>query len=67
MKVKDLIAQLQLLEPDTEVLVARDAEGNAYRALSEVDDAWCIRDGHEYEVYSDDRNGGTYCAVLYPV
>jgi len=48
MKVSKLIKQLQKLDPDTEVLLQIDPEGNGYRAVSGVEEA--IRDENE-EVY----------------
>lgn len=37
MKVKELIAELQKLSPDSEVICQRDSEGNGYSPLSGVD------------------------------
>lgn len=36
MKVQDLINTLMRLDPDIEVMLAKDAEGNAYRRLVEI-------------------------------
>lgn len=41
MLVKDLIAALQGLPPDTEVILQRDSEGNGYSPLAAVD-ANCV-------------------------
>ena len=37
MLVKDLIAALQALPPEAEVILQRDAEGNGYSPLADVD------------------------------
>jgi hypothetical protein len=37
MKVKDLIMELQALNPDSEVILQKDAEGNDYSPLEGVD------------------------------
>jgi hypothetical protein len=36
MKVKELIAELQKLDPETLVVLAKDAEGNGYKSLADV-------------------------------
>jgi hypothetical protein len=38
-KVIDLIRELSALDPDSEVILQKDAEGNGYSPLSEVDGA----------------------------
>lgn len=37
MKVKDLIRELQLLDPEMECIVQKDAEGNGYSPLAGAD------------------------------
>lgn len=38
MKVKELLAALEGVDPEAEVILQRDAEGNGYSPLSAVDD-----------------------------
>lgn len=38
MKVKDLIRELQLLDPELEVIVQKDSEGNGYSPLAGTDE-----------------------------
>ena len=37
MKVKDLIRELQLMDPEMELIVQKDAEGNGYSPLAGAD------------------------------
>lgn len=37
MKVKELIDQLQFLDPEAEVVIAKDSEGNGFGPLSEIE------------------------------
>ena len=37
MKVKDLIRELQLMDPEMEVIMQKDAEGNGYSPLAGAD------------------------------
>jgi hypothetical protein len=38
MKVKDLIRELQLLDPELEVILQKDGEGNGYSPLAGTDE-----------------------------
>lgn len=38
MKVKDLIRELQLLDPEMECIIQKDAEGNGYSPLAGTDE-----------------------------
>jgi hypothetical protein len=50
MKVKQLIKLLKDLDPDLQVILQRDLEGNGYSPLSGVDD--------EDVLYGEDDDGG---------
>ena len=39
MKVKELLVKLARMNPETEVLVACDAEGNRFSVLTDIDEA----------------------------
>ena len=54
MKVKDLIRELQSMDPEAEVIVQKDAEGNGYSPLAGTDhDAVYIAETTWYgDVYS---------------
>jgi hypothetical protein len=55
MKVKELIAELQAMDPDMEVIVQKDSEGNGYSPLAGADpDAIYVADS-------------TYSGEVYPV
>ena len=80
MKVIDLIEKLHECNPEDLVLLSSDEEGNSYKALAQIDEANCEKDGWEYYIgikeltpqhvewgYSeDDINHGEGCIVLYP-
>lgn len=82
MKAKELIELLQRVDPETEIVVSRDSEGNGYNKLGSVNvDEYAFRpDGHEVEIglrtltkelerqgYSDeDVLDGTPCVVIWP-
>lgn len=38
MKVKDLIRELQLLDPEMECIIQKDSEGNGYSPLEGIDE-----------------------------
>jgi len=59
MKNKDLIEQLQKLDPEMPVVMSRDSEGNGFSPVCDVDLAWQDRDGdayadEDYEEYKDE-------------
>ena len=49
MKVKNLIAQLQNLNPESDVFLSRDAEGNGFEELYSTAKA-IIQDGEMYDL-----------------
>ena len=51
MKVRDLIAALSELEPDTTVLVSSDEEGNSYGHVGELATEYNPMDGHLLTIY----------------
>ena len=59
MKVKDLIAALQNVDPEREVILQKDAEGNGYSPCAGIDDN-CT-----YEAEST-WSGVVYCQKLTP-
>lgn len=40
MKIKELIAELQKLDQEKEVLVSKDPEGNSFRTIDGVDNTY---------------------------
>lgn len=58
MKVKDLIRELKLLDPELEIILQKDSEGNGYSPLEGVDEN-CIYvaetsyDGYVYDATWD--------------
>jgi hypothetical protein len=51
MKIKELIANLQKLDPNCDVVLSSDNEGNSYRLLSTIsDNSTYTRDAHIIEV-----------------
>ena len=55
MKVKKLIEELSKLDPEAEVILQKDSEGNGYKSLYGVDgNAVTIREDGEYSVYDAD-------------
>ena len=55
MKVKELIELLKTCDPELEVIKSRDAEGNGYHSVEDVDEACCPELASYYidEVYFD--------------
>lgn len=73
MKVSQLISELLTLNPDTQILLASDEEGNNYMPLYSVEKARCTRDDFEFIVIFDDDLVYNYeivdaeeCVVLFP-
>jgi hypothetical protein len=78
MKVKDLIKSLQFCNQDADVILQKDAEGNGYSPLSDVEnELWYVPDtSYSGEVlneedYEDDEDfppeNAVNCVVLYPL
>lgn len=44
MKVKELIQELQALDPDAEVILQKDQEGNGYEEIRGAQPIWYIKD-----------------------
>lgn len=80
MKIKNLIKELQKLNPEAEVIIASDSEGNTYKVLTEIYTSEGLkfekRDGEINlmaleEAEEDEELGRIYktmkdCFVLYP-
>lgn len=77
MTVAELIAELENLPQDAEVVLAEDAEGNGFKALSTVDPTrwddgelvWTLSASGAQEEHADiDDEGaeGKPCVVLWP-
>jgi hypothetical protein len=70
MKIKDLIRELQALEkfnPDMEVFLQKDPEGNGYSPLQGVDGDVIVRyDSHEgdYQIYDTNWTPDEACMEL---
>lgn len=62
MKVKELIDELSLCEPEQEVYLAIDEEGNGFNPLSEV----CVDPIAEGELTDDNDPDGVESVVLWP-
>jgi len=56
MKVRQLISILRNLDPDLDVLISSDAEGNNIKTLSEWDSGEWNEDIKEYDSYSQNVN-----------
>lgn len=61
MKIRDLIEELQNLDPNLEVLLQADAEGNGYDSLRCVEQVAFYKDGREYTVYNLDWSSDDCC------
>ena len=80
MKVKELIKQLEELNPEAEVIIASDEDGNNYSILSDIvseDGLKFQKSDYEIDLYDKDYReyegitASTYkklkeCIVLYP-
>jgi hypothetical protein len=51
MKIKQLIKELSILDPELEVILSSDAEGNSYHELDEIDYKQCGYKKQRYEIY----------------
>lgn len=75
MKVRELIAELQGMDPEWDVILQKDSEGNGYSPLSGVDgnsvyEAESTWSGNVYsaeDVAEGYGEGCPKCCVLYPV
>ncbi len=71
MTVQELIEQLQALgQPDLEVFIAKDAEGNGFRKLDDVQidpmvDGEAIHP-EDAEMYAEEGEDITYAVVFWP-
>lgn len=82
MKVRKLIEELSRLDPESQVILQKDTEGNGYAPIEGVDGcAIYVVDNGDRRVYGDDWSAddacleedewkrlldGPRCAVLYP-
>lgn len=64
MKVKDLITELQKLDPEFDVIMQRDPEGNGYSPCAGVETTHYISTMWSGEV--DDEDPNKNAVVLYP-
>lgn len=83
MKVHELVRELQTCDPDAIVVMSKDAEGNSYSPLAQVDDEvlyepdstwsgevhyWDSGDIETQEVFCEAlTRGAEHCVVLGPV
>lgn len=65
MQVKDLIKQLQLLDPEMQVILQRDAEGNGYSPLAGVDENCVYTAETSYNGYVYDTTWTAEDAALF--
>ena len=62
MKVKELIAELQELDGELEILLQRDPEGNGYAPLAGSDsNAIAITDGRDVDIYDTNWTADECC------
>lgn len=69
MKVHELIAALQNVDANFEVILQKDSEGNGYLPICGVDDE-CVYNLNDREVYSlaeDESSEFPRCVVLFPI
>lgn len=85
MKVKDLLEQLNYyndINPNMEIIISRDSEGNGYSPLCQVDDAYYVpnskysgevyyeynlqEEPEEYGDYADEIRSNPLALILYP-
>ncbi len=48
MKVKELIEELSKCDPECEVILSKDAEGNSYSPADGIDDSYIYKPGNRY-------------------
>jgi hypothetical protein len=73
MKIKELIAKLEKLDPEYRIILSKDAEGNTFSPLVDDDDMTIAK----YEPYTDEDGkelwygeleiGMPNAVILYPV
>ena len=57
MKVRELIKKLAELDPEAIVIVSKDAEGNRFSPLSQIDTGWYQADSTwSGEIHEDSEN-----------
>tara|TARA_R110000851_G_scaffold173052_1_gene319366 strand:+ start:1313 stop:1570 length:258 start_codon:yes stop_codon:yes gene_type:complete len=63
MKVTDLIAKLQKMDPDLEVIMQKDSEGNGYSPLSGIDanGIYIAESTYSGDVYDASWSAGDAC------
>ena len=68
MTVKELMALLQEMDPDLEVFVASDEEGNSFKPLYSCSESKFMRYGREIEIiHPDDVTGAEKdCVTVWP-
>lgn len=77
MKVKDLMARLAEVNPDDEVVLASDAEGNSFSLLCQTEDLMAFHKGEvglreltpelaKIGYSKEDVIEGMSCVILYP-
>lgn len=66
MTVKRLIEHLSLLDPDLQVIVSQDEEGNGYRSLHSLETSFAVRVGHnDWELDDKEYEGSVATVILY--
>lgn len=61
MNVKELIEELSKLDPEAQVILQRDPEGNGYSPISGAEEAPFIQDGRDIEVYDYEYTAEDNC------
>ena len=77
MKVKDLIKALKEQDPNMEIIISQDEEGNGYKSIHELGLSQFNKEGSYWEsAYEDDdpktkepiyTAGSKPCVVIWPV
>lgn len=63
---KELITFLEKLPPDCEIVLSKDAEGNRFSPLAEIEKANCTPLS-SWEVEIVDEEDGKPCIIFWPV
>lgn len=66
MKVKDLIAELQKLNPELDVILQRDSEGNGYESCRGAEETMLNEDGEALHPDDYEEYGVSKGVVIYP-
>ena len=67
MKVNELLARLLTLDPDIEVVMSKDSEGNNFSPCSSAEEAYYVPESTWSGEIHPCKKGGENCVVLYPI